>query len=339
MTRERFREITRGFSNLRAVVLGDFCLDRYFDLQNPTGEISIETGLPVHNVARVRNQPGGAGTIVNNLSALGMGAIYPIGFAGMDGEGFELIKALRETPRVETELFLQSELRRTFTYLKPMLPDDGFATELNRFDLKNHSPTPEELSEELRQQIRGAITDADIVILLSQVDESQNGVLNPGMLEELHRLRNHFKDKTVIGDSRAGFEGWPKVHLKMNRDELGRMMDMELESLDETRSAAETLAKELDQTITVTLSEQGILHAAPGVEAVHQESFPIKGDFDVVGAGDSVTATLAASLQAGATVEEALALSMAAASTVLHQTGTTGTAKLGQMEDLLETLW
>ena len=46
------------------------------------------------NVVNVRAQPGGAGTVLNNLSALGVGTIYPVGFAGEDGEGYELCRAL-----------------------------------------------------------------------------------------------------------------------------------------------------------------------------------------------------------------------------------------------------
>ena len=41
-------------------------------------EISIETGLPVHNIVRVRCQPGAAGTILNNIVALGVGATTAI---------------------------------------------------------------------------------------------------------------------------------------------------------------------------------------------------------------------------------------------------------------------
>ncbi len=62
-------------------------------------ETSLETGLPVFNVVRVRAQPGGAGTVVNNLAALGIGQIIPLGFAGDDGEGFELVRALEAAAR------------------------------------------------------------------------------------------------------------------------------------------------------------------------------------------------------------------------------------------------
>src|SRR5215467_15985993 len=101
METKRFAEITECYPRLRIAILGDFCLDRYLEIDPAKQETSIETGLPVHNVINVRPQPGGAGTILNNLSALGVGAIYPIGFAGFDGEGFELWNALEKQPGVE----------------------------------------------------------------------------------------------------------------------------------------------------------------------------------------------------------------------------------------------
>src|SRR5258706_8561478 len=96
MNLARFKQITSRYATLRLAVVGDFCLDRYLEIDPARKEVSIETGLPVHNVVNVRSQPGGAGTILNNLVALGIGEIYPVGFSGEDGEGFELRRALRE---------------------------------------------------------------------------------------------------------------------------------------------------------------------------------------------------------------------------------------------------
>ena len=70
MSPSRFQAITGKYPHLRIAVLGDFCLDRYLEIDPEKQEISIETGLAVHNVVNVRNQPGGAGTILNNLVAL-----------------------------------------------------------------------------------------------------------------------------------------------------------------------------------------------------------------------------------------------------------------------------
>src|SRR5271165_1550113 len=121
MTPERFRSITSGYAALRIAIVGDFCLDRYLEIDPRRTETSIETGLPVHNVVRVRAQPGGAGTILNNLVALGAGEIVAIGFCGDDGEGYELRRELGNKKGVRLDHFLVTPDRSTFTYGKPLV--------------------------------------------------------------------------------------------------------------------------------------------------------------------------------------------------------------------------
>src|SRR5277367_5990139 len=101
MNSDTLQGIAARYSNLRIAVVGDFCLDRYLEIDPARAEISIETALPVYNVVRVRSQPGAAGTILNNLVALGVGQIFPVGFCGEDGEGYELLRALRSLPGVD----------------------------------------------------------------------------------------------------------------------------------------------------------------------------------------------------------------------------------------------
>src|SRR5205814_4733128 len=80
---------------LRIGVLGDLFLDRYLDLDADLTEPSLETGLSAYQVVRVRSYPGAAGTVINNLAALGVGCIDTIAIIGDDGEGYELRQALR----------------------------------------------------------------------------------------------------------------------------------------------------------------------------------------------------------------------------------------------------
>ncbi|MCA9268645.1 MAG: carbohydrate kinase, partial [Planctomycetales bacterium] len=121
MKRERFDEITGQYRRLKIAVVGDFCLDRYLEIDPAREEISIETGLPVYNVVRVRSQPGAAGTILNNLVALGVGEALAVGFCGEDGEGFELQRSLASMPRVNLDHFIATGARRTFVYCKPLV--------------------------------------------------------------------------------------------------------------------------------------------------------------------------------------------------------------------------
>ena len=83
MIPSRFRAITKKYRRLRIAVVGDFCLDRYLEIDPARPERSIETGLPVHNVLNIRGQPGAAGTVLNNLVALGIGTVFPVGFRGL----------------------------------------------------------------------------------------------------------------------------------------------------------------------------------------------------------------------------------------------------------------
>ena len=79
------------------------------------------------------------------------------------------------------------------------------------------------------------------------------------------------------------------------------------------------------------MAEQGILGASASGEVEHVPALPVRGEIDVVGAGDAVTANLTCALSSGATMREALELGNAAASIVIHQLGTTGTADVRQL--------
>src|ERR1700683_751988 len=93
--------ILASIPSLTIGVLGDLFLDRYLDLDAALTEPSIETGLDAYQVVNVRSYPGAAGTIVNNLVALGVGRVVPVAVIGDDGEGYELRQALDRMPTVD----------------------------------------------------------------------------------------------------------------------------------------------------------------------------------------------------------------------------------------------
>src|SRR6266700_6825262 len=94
-------------SLLRIGVLGDLFLDRYLDIDAALTEPSIETGLDAYQVVRVRSYPGAAGTVINNLVALGVGRVVPVAVIGDDGEGYELLRALDQLNVVDRTWILQ----------------------------------------------------------------------------------------------------------------------------------------------------------------------------------------------------------------------------------------
>src|SRR5579872_4689560 len=135
--------ILKRIPKLTIGVVGDLFLDRYLDIDPALTEPSIETGLDAYQVVRVRSNPGAAGTVVNNLVALGVGRVLPVAVIGDDGEGYELRRALAEMAAVDLAGVFAWEGRRTPTYTKPMLHAPGEAPhELNRLDFKNRRPLP-----------------------------------------------------------------------------------------------------------------------------------------------------------------------------------------------------
>lgn len=336
MTPARFTEITSRYASLRLALVGDFCLDRYLEIDPARAETSIETGLPVHNVVRVRSQPGGAGTILNNLSALGVGVIHPVGFCGEDGEGYELQRALALVPGVQGNLLITPH-RRTFTYCKPLVVAPGQPpVELNRLDSKNWTPTPALIEGMMVSALEVRARELEAVVVLDQVEVPETGVVTQRVLAALGQLRKQCPELPIVGDSRRGLRGWPPIIFKMNAAELSALTGLPADAgLRQINEAALALAKQNGSEVFITLSERGILGAAPNGEVEHVPCHPLRGPLDIVGAGDSVTANLTVALAAGATLREAIELANAAASIVIHQLGTTGTASVTQIRELL----
>ncbi|MCX8090388.1 MAG: PfkB family carbohydrate kinase [Verrucomicrobiae bacterium] len=337
MTPQRFDALTGRYPTLRIALLGDFCLDRYWEIDPARKELSIETGLPVYNVVRLRSQPGGAGTILNNLAALGVGRLLPIGFCGDDGEGFELQRALRQLSGVAVDHFFVTPHRHTFTYNKPLvIRPRRPPQELNRLDVKNWTPTPPEVEERLVNALEAVAGQVDALIVLEQCDTPDTGVVTRRVLKTLARLSRANRPPLILADSRRSLRDFPPVGLKMNRAELRVLTGMKPPlNLARVRRAAQTLAKRNRRPVFVTLSEHGMLGALPDGQTEHLPALPVRGPIDIVGAGDAVMANLAAARTAGAALREALELANAAASVVIHKLGTTGTASVSEIRAVL----
>ena len=75
MNRNELEALLGDIRRVRIGVIGDFCLDAYWELDASLSEISIETGLATRAVRRQRYSLGGAGNVANNLVAMGVGQV------------------------------------------------------------------------------------------------------------------------------------------------------------------------------------------------------------------------------------------------------------------------
>jgi len=323
------------FPQVHVLVVGDYFLDKYLIIERALGEISLETGLEAHQVVEVRCSPGAAGTVTSNLRALGA-QVTALGIMGDDGEGYELRQGLRMRGVVTDQLLVLGD-RFTPTYTKPMMREpDGREHELNRLDIKNRTPLPERVEDELVQRLRALVPRMDAVIVADQVQEPNCGVLTDRVRAEVNRLGQLHAHKVFAADSRERSGLYRHVAIKPNRREAARAVrpgwDGDDESLDAETivTYGEALLHRTDRPVFLTMGDRGIMvFASEGRELV--PAVPVGGEIDPVGAGDSTMAGIVLALCAGATPGEAALVGNLVASITIQQIGTTGTASPAQV--------
>lgn len=324
--------ILEQIPKLKIGVIGDLFLDRYLDLDAASTEPSLETGLDAYQVVNIRSSPGAAGTVINNLAALGVGQIYPIAVLGDDGEGYELLKALECLAAVDQRGLILTPDRLTPTYMKPMLHEQGKpARELNRLDIKNHHPMPEALDCHIQNKLVEMWSCFDALVVVDQVSETDCGVITSRVREQLTALAARDADKFVLADSRERIGLFRGVCLKPNRQEVLRAVAIAPDSgTDVVERTIRQLARRAGGWVFCTDGAHGILLASPqdGEQIARPRipAYPVAGPIDIVGAGDSTSAAIVCAMAGGVGVEAAAAFGNLVASITIQQLGTTGTA-------------
>ncbi len=330
---DRLEEILALLPQKHILVVGDFFLDKYLIFERRLSEISLETGLEAYQVTEKRVLPGAAGTVVNNLRALGV-QVTALSVIGADGEGYELKRTLA-AQQVNIDHLLKAPNRFTPTYTKPMMREsDGRTHELNRFDIKNRSPQPDELQQEIISRLQALAADVDGIIIADQVPEPECGVITGRVREAIIALGAQSVAPVISVDSRERIGLFGNVILKPNAAEalkaVGAAQTGEQPDLAAARTAGETLFRRSGKPVFVTLGEQGMLVISDS-GAQLAPALPVDGPVDIVGAGDSAIAALTAALCCSATPFEAAQLGNLAAWVTVQQLGTTGTASAEQL--------
>jgi len=318
---ERLKDLLARFAEVRLAVLGDYFLDEYLVVDPALGEISIETGLPAHQVVAVRRSPGAAGTVCSNLIALGV-KTQAIGIVGEDGNGFELVRGLWSR-RIVTELMLEAPDRFTPTYTKPMRRQaDGTEVEMERIDIKNRTVTPAHLQDRIIENLWAVVESVDGIVIGDQVEEEECGVVTAAVREELAQLSRRYPQKVFFADSRCRIGKFCDVMIKPNEREAAAALGQASMPEEEMLSGLFRIAR---KPVFLTCGERGI-YGFDGRRSFHRPAVPVAGPMDIVGAGDSASAGIASALCAGATLEEAAEMGALVASVTIRKLGTTGTA-------------
>jgi rfaE bifunctional protein kinase chain/domain len=207
-------EILERMRDLKVLVVGDICLDRWCVYDPALTEPSRETGIPRLAVVSTEVTPGATGTIANNLVSLGVRRVELLGMVGDDGFGWELIRAL-SLRGIAPDLLVRSSTAPTFTYTKLINQNSGDEDQ-PRVDFVNPVDIPADVETELVARLRNRFADFDVVIVCDQAETERGGVVTPAVREALIALASAFSEKVVWVDSRVRIEHFRHVIAKPN---------------------------------------------------------------------------------------------------------------------------
>ena len=291
-------------SQVRLLVVGDVMLDRYWF--GDVSRISPEAPVPVVKVERLEERPGGAANVARNAAALGAQTAL-ISVVGEDDAGRALQRLLQEGG-IAAQLQVDAEIDTTVK-----LRVIGRQQQLLRIDFET-TPSHEVLRAKLAEFER-QLAHCDIVVLS---DYGKGGLTHIGEMIRLARAAA----KPVLVDPKG--DDWGKYAgatvMTPNRAELAGVVGRWHSETDMLQKA-EKLRGELGlDALLVTRSEEGMSLLTDG-HTYHQAALA-REVYDVSGAGDTVIATLAVMLAAGAEWAEAIRVANVAAGIVVGKLGT-----------------
>ena len=308
-------EILEAIPKLAVLVVGDICLDRWCTYDPTVSEPSRETAIPRVGVTRTEITPGAAGTVANNLAALGCARVAVLGAIGDDGFGFELCRAL-ETRGIDSTLCARTAAMQTFTYTKLLNGQSG-AEDLPRVDFINTAPLDREAERLIIANLRKSAGDFEAIIISDQAETNQGGVITAAVRDSIADLAASGRDRIFLADSRARIHEFRNVIVKPNQQEGETACNALFGGIDYPALRRHVNAPALMVT-----------HGAEGVMLVEDRgeqwirTRPVKQPVDICGAGDSFSAGAALALAAGASFAEAAAFGNLIASITIMKPGT-----------------
>ena len=282
-------------------------LDVY--LRGDVDRISPEAPVPVVRVRERRAALGGAANVAQNAAAIGARPRL-VGVIGDDDAGRTLEAALRVLATDASALVRSARptTRKTRVLAR--------VQQVVRFDEEEDGDLTETEAREVAGAAERAIADADAVVL----EDYNKGVLVPIVIERcIASARRRGIPVVVDPKYRHFFSYGGATVFKPNRRELEAALGAAVD-LDHPETLPATLRRLAAENLLLTLGERGMV-LVTGDGEVSRVPTTAREVYDVVGAGDTVTAYLAAMLAGGATVREAAVIANFAAGVEVGKLG------------------
>ena len=307
LSRDRLESLLQAAAQSRVVAVGDAMLDEY--LVGDVDRISPEAPVPVLRVRERRHALGGAANVAQNVVAIGARCRL-IAAVGDDAAGRQLTEMLAEIGVSKRGLLVVS---RPTTRKSRVV---ARSQQLVRIDDEDDSDLTTQDAARIIASIEEALRDADALVL----EDYNKGVLIPAVITRAIEAARALRVPVIVDPKYRHFFTYRGATVfKPNRRELESALGaaVDLEHAEAIPNAIERLGVE---HLLLTLGERGMVLASRGAAPLEVPTVA-REVYDVVGAGDTVTAYLAAIMGAGGTAAEAAVIANYAAGVEVGKLG------------------
>ncbi len=306
---ERAAALARAMAGSRLLVVGDAMLDKF--IAGRVTRISPEAPVPVVTFGHESYRIGGAANVANNVAALGGGATL-IAVTGQDDAAATLAHACREAG--VSPAFVGDPARPTTTKVR-------IVTERNqqvaRVDYENDADVAGDVERRIIAAVQQHAADASAIV----VSDYLKGTITERVMQAAVEA-GHARKIPILVDPKIPHIDYYRgaTIVTPNHHEAEIATNMRVRTDDDARLATRAFRERAAcEAVLMTRGDQGMWLLGEGVE----DSLPAAARevADVTGAGDTVIATMALALAAGATLVEAARLANEAAGLAVAKFG------------------
>ena len=310
-------QILEKFSKLKILVIGDVILDRYW--WGDVSRISPEAPVPVVQLKNTTLAAGGAANVAANIAGLGATPIL-VGIVGEDDGALQFPSVLSDA-KVPPHHLVRDRNRPTTVKTRII----AHSHHVVRVDQEHAGEVSNETADAILEKLQSEIGNADAVA----VSDYAKGMLTNRVLADLIRLAREAGKPVLVdpkGKDYSKYKG--AALLTPNRREAAEACNFYDNGDVVDRAGAKLMADLGLEALLVTEGEEGMTLFRKSQDSVRMAA-EAREVYDVTGAGDTVIATLAVAIGAGADVEVAARLANVAAGLVVEQVGTTAVTLSG----------
>jgi D-beta-D-heptose 7-phosphate kinase/D-beta-D-heptose 1-phosphate adenosyltransferase len=292
------------------LVIGDLMLDHF--LVGAVDRISPEAPVPVVRFDHERFRLGGAANVAHNAAALGA-RVYVVGIVGEDDAG-GLIRADLAKLGIDSTGVVSDRQRRTTRKLRVVTSRNQ---QVARIDYEDDREAAGDLEAEVVSRIEQLSSSADAIVISDYLKGTVSRGVAAGAIDAAKR-----RDIPLLVDPKVphiDYYAGASV-ITPNHHEAEAVTHMRIRTSEEAIAAARRFRERAQcDCVLITRGEHGMtLLGSDGEAELPAEAREVA---DVTGAGDTVVATMALALAAGASLIDAARLANRAASIVVGKFG------------------